>query len=107
MHDESPVIHKLLRYGKVDSDATNTATTAAGGVCSWRSSKKSNIILWCRRYRPEVKNFSPYVCFGRMGYRSHVPGSRPLSFVWDLLDYDGLKHHDDPDVRETFELFTR
>ena len=81
MHDESPVIHKLLQ------------------------GESSNIILWCRRYQKEVKNFTPYVCFGRMGYNSHVPGSRPLSFVWDLLDYDALKN--DSVVRDTFEVFTK
>ncbi|KAL9189620.1 hypothetical protein ACHAXT_009295 [Thalassiosira profunda] len=89
MHDESPVIHKLLEYGKEAS--------SAGG---------SNIVLWCRRHRPEDKSFSPYACFGRLGYRSHVPGSRPLSFVWELLDYDRLKNHADAGVRQTFEEFT-
>ena len=83
MHDESPVIHKLLQ------------------------GESSNIILWCRRYQKEVKNFTPYVCFGRMGYNSHVPGSRPLSFVWDLLDYNALKNHIDLVVRDKFEVFTK
>ncbi|KAL3823327.1 hypothetical protein ACHAXA_010462, partial [Cyclostephanos tholiformis] len=87
MHDGSPVIRELLRRG--------------------RGGSSSNIVMWCRRYRPEVKAFTPYVCFGRMGYRSHVQGSRPLAFVWDLLDYDGLRKHSDPAVRETFDLFTR
>jgi hypothetical protein len=41
-----------------------------------------------------------------LGYRSHIPESRPLAFVWDLLDYDGLKFHQNHVVRETFELFT-
>lgn len=89
MHDDSPVIRKLLQYGR----------DAAEG--------RSNIVLWCRRYRPEVKSFSPYVCFGRLGYRSHEPGSQPLSFLWDLLDHGGLVNHEDQTVRETFEEFTK
>ena len=127
MHDDSPVIHKLIQYGnevlssgatKIGSsnatitnneeggDATTTTTTTSDNNKATTDSDSSNIILWCRRYRPEVKKFSPYVCFGRLGYKSHVPGSRPLSFVWELLDYEGLKHHDDEVVRETFEQFT-
>lgn len=95
MHDESPVVLKLVKYGK-----EATTKQEEGG-------SNNTIVLWCRRYQPEEKKYTPYVCFGRMGYRSHVPGSQPLSFVWDLLDYDGLKHHNDPAVRETFDVFTR
>ena len=90
MHDNSPVIHKLLKYGK---DAT--------------TKEDSKIILWCRRYQVDVKKWTPYMSFGRLGYHSHVPGSQPLSFVWNLLDYEGLKHHVDLAVRERFDLFTR
>ena len=90
MHDDSPVIHKLLKHGK---DATTKKEDA-------------KIILWCRRYQPDVKKFTPYVCFGRLGYESHIPGSRPLSFVWNLLDYEGLKYHANQDVRDRFDLFT-
>ena len=91
MHDNSPVIHKLLKYGR------DAATTK----------EDSKIILWCRRYQVDVKRFTPYMCCGRLGYHSHMPGSHPLSFVWNLLDCEGLKHHDDLAVRERFELFTR
>jgi len=91
MHDESPVIHKLIQYGK---DAMI-------------KKDDSKIILWCRRYQTENKKFTPYVCLGRLGYESHIPGSSPLSFVWNLLDYDGLKHNDDSAVRERFNLFSK
>jgi len=113
MHDDSPVVQKLIRYGKEGMGAATKqekqeeegAIIDSAGSAGTDSS--SNIILWCRRYQPEEKKFSPYVCFGRLGYRSHVPGSRPLSFVWELLDYDGLKHHGDDTVRETFDTFTK
>lgn len=93
MHDDSPVIHKLLKHGKKDATTTNKEDDA-------------KIILWCRRYQPDVKKFTPYVCFGRLGYESHIPGSHPLSFVWNLLDYEGLKYHANQDVRDRFDLFT-
>lgn len=99
MHDDSPVVHKLINYGKEASGSSVTKDED--------EKKVSDIVLWCRRYQPEIKKFSPYACFGRMGYRSHMPGSRPLSFVWDLLDRDGLINHDDPAVREMFEAFTK
>jgi len=91
MHDESPVIHKLIQYGQ---DAMI-------------KKDDSKIILWCRRYQTENKKFTPYVCLGRLGYESHIPGSSPLSFVWNLLDCDGLKHHEDSAVRERFDLFSK
>ena len=107
MHDQSPAILSLLRLGKKKSSdeckTTTTMTTTSGSVMS---SETSNVALWCRRYTPQTKTFTPYVCFGRLGYRSHNRESRPLAFVWDLLDYDGLKFHQNHVVRETFELFT-
>lgn len=88
MHDDSPVIHKLIRLGK-------KANTDA-----------SNIVLWCRKYEIENKKFSPYMCLGRLKYESHVPGSHPLSFVWTLLDYDALRNHSENQVRHRFQSFT-
>jgi hypothetical protein len=85
MHDDTPVIRELIRRG--------------------REGYKSNIVMWCRRYSHESKSYTPYVCLGRMGYRSHVAGSRPIAFVWDLLDYDMLRKSSDRDVRERFDLF--
>ena len=84
----------------VEAEEEEEEADGGGGYSS------SDVVLWCRRYRPETKAFSPYVCFGRVGYRSHEPGSQPLAFVWDLLDYDGLRFSSDATVRETFELFT-
>jgi hypothetical protein len=107
MHDHSPAILSLLRLGrkKRSDDQKTTASTTTSG--SEMSSETSNVVLWCRQYTPQTKTFTPYVCFGRLGYRSHIPESRPLAFVWELLDYDGLKFHHDHSVRERFELFTR
>ncbi|KAL7540570.1 hypothetical protein ACHAXR_012540 [Thalassiosira sp. AJA248-18] len=110
MHDESPVVHKMIRFGKEEMRSLAKKTTNEEEEASAKANNvdsNNTIVLWCRRYQPEVKKFSPYVCFGRMGYRSHVPGSRPLSFVLELLDYDGLKCHDHPAVRETFDMFTK
>ena len=89
MHEASPVILKLLQYGRAATKKTRDEDV------------HGSVILWCRRHRPELKKFTPYVCFGRLGYRSHVPESRPLSFVWDLLDYDRMKG------KETFDAFTK
>jgi len=88
MHDESPVILKLLKMGQ---QAVKSS---------------SNIVLWCRKYQVETKQFTPYVCFGRLGYQSHLIGSHPLSFVWNLLDYEKLQKHDDKNIRDRFEYFT-
>ncbi len=65
----------------------------------------SNIVLWCRRYSSETRALSPYVCFGRLKYRSHERGSHPLKFVWDLDDYYDLLHHADFARVQTFNLF--
>jgi hypothetical protein len=85
MHDDSPVVHKLIKLGQ---EATESFSV---------------IILWCRKYRPKIKTYSPYHCLGRLKYHSHIPESRPLSFVWSLLDYDALLEHTDPNVNEIFQ----
>ena len=102
MHDESPVIHKLLNYGQQDNSNGANNNAADGRI----SKPHSNIILWCRRYQTETKQFTPYVCFGRLSYHSHVPQSHPLKFIWNLIDYEGLKNHADAAVRERFAAFT-
>lgn len=103
MHDQSPAILSLLRLGRKKSSSDIDHMTTSGVM----SSEMSSVVLWCRRYTPHTKTFTPYVCFGQLGYRSHIPESQPLAFVWDLLDYDRLKFHQDHAVRETFELFTK
>lgn len=82
MHENSPIFHKLT--------ARNDDT---------------KIVLWCRRYCPKTKTLSPYVCFGRLKYRSHEIGSHPLKFVWDLEDCASLEFHDDYSRVQTFRLF--
>jgi hypothetical protein len=89
MHDDSPVIHNLIQLGR---EATALS---------------SRIVLWCRKYQKDTKKFTPYVCFGRLAYHSHVPESHPLAFVWNLLDYDAFKNHSDPLVRARFQEFTK
>jgi hypothetical protein len=38
---------------------------------------------------------------------SYDPTSRPLAFVWNLLDYDKLVSHKNTHVRETFRNLTQ
>ena len=85
MHDDSPVVQKLLKFGK---DATKS---------------ESNIVLWIRRYDTESKKFTPYICMGRLSYDSHEPRSHPLAFVWNLIDADLLRNHSDAHVKEEYE----
>ena len=89
MHDETKVIRRLLRVGKSVGAATGNAS--------------DGIVLWCRSYDAVKKSHSPYVCLGRLSYHSHEPGSRPLKFVWNLVDYDRLVNHKDESVRITFQ----
>jgi len=91
MHEETKVIRRLLRVGKA--------------VASEERDSSDGIILWCRRYDASKKSHTPYVCLGRLSYRSHEPGSRPLKFVWNLMDYDRLVNHKDENVRNTFQEF--
>lgn len=76
MHDNSRPIQRLIDVGKRASAGTLPTT--------------DGIILWVRLFDPRRKSFGPYACLGRVGYKSHTPGTRPLQFVWDLLDYDEL-----------------
>ena len=84
MHDETPVVQTLLKVGQGPPE-------------------KSTIVLWCRQWILEKKTFSPYTCLGRCSYVSHIPDSSPLSFVWNLVDYDRLVSHPDKQTRETFQ----
>jgi hypothetical protein len=84
MHSGTTVIQQLIQVGK-------EAEASDGGV-----------VLWCRQYLAEKRTFGPYVCFGRLTYQSHVPTSQPLTFVWNLRDYDSLCNHKDKEVRDVF-----
>jgi hypothetical protein len=84
MHSGTPAIQKLIRVGQ-------EAEGSGGGV-----------VLWCRQYVAEKRTFGPYVCFGRLTYHSHEPESQPLTFVWNLRDYDSLCSHKDKVVRDVF-----
>ena len=124
MYDGSPIIESLIKIGKnaqriadaadAPSPLPTTETAETNKTDSTQSSSSSSssassvadgaIILWCRRYVQETKAFSPYYCFGRLGYCSHVVGSHPLSFVWNLLDYDQLLYRGGQDVRDMMML---
>ena len=93
MHDQSPVIQRLIRVGNRD----HTQSWDDNGITA-----SFGIVLWCRRFVQSKKNFSPYVCLGRLSYSSHEPGSRPLSFVWNLVDYEKLVDHPDTNIRASF-----
>ena len=83
MHDETPLIKRLIATGK-NADRLHKEEEAS-------PYKPHGIILFCR-LMDEKKRAKPYVCLGRVGYHSHVPGSRPLQFVWNLLDFKRLEH---------------
>ena len=85
MHEETPVIQRLLTIGKM-------VQPHGGGV-----------VLWCRRYIKERKTFEPYTCLGRLSYVSHDPMSRPLVFIWKLDDYDHISNHSDETRLEKFQ----
>ena len=87
MTPNTPVIQKLIRVGQAARTRPDSAHTG--------------IVLWCRQYMADRKTYTPYTCLGRLSYESHDPTSRPLAFVWNLLDYDRLSNHPDPHVRET------
>ena len=91
MHEETKVIKRLLRVGK--------ATTSGANASS------DGLVLWCRRFDVNKKSFTPYVCLGRLSYHSHEVGSRPLKFVWNLMDYDRLVNHQEENVRSSFQEF--
>jgi hypothetical protein len=76
MHDETNVILRLLKVGK----------RAARGELS----ADSGLVLWVRKYDKKIRGFTPYICLGRLSYYSHEPGSRPIKFIWNLLDYEEL-----------------
>ena len=82
MKPTSNMIQKLVRMGK--------ATT---GV-------KDGIVLWCRRYETNKRTFGPYHCLGRLAYHSHNPNVMPVSFVWNLIDYEMLMKIGNKGVRE-------
>ena len=83
MYDESsPVVQRLLA-------AADDAATAATG----KAKKAADAVLLMCRLPGE-----PYVCCGTLGYVSHVPGNRPLKFVWKLRDAPAMRGK--PDFEE-------
>jgi hypothetical protein len=87
MVDDSPVVEKLIRWGKEATDSS------------------SKIVLWCRQFDSDQNRFHPYVCLGRLSYDSHKPGSYPLTFVWSLLDAERMQLSGNSAVRENFSKF--
>ena len=87
MHEESPVIQRLLAAGR-------------------QKTTSSSILLWCRKYQDSTRTFGPYVCLGRLTYHSHVPLSSPVAFCWNLIDSNRLKNHPKERVRNLFADFT-
>jgi hypothetical protein len=85
MVDDTPVVEKLIRWGKEATDSS------------------SKIILWCRLFDPIRKTFHPYVCLGRLSYDSHQPQSYPLAFVWSLLDAERMRKNFNSAVRDNFQ----
>jgi len=79
MSEDTPVIKRLIEVGS----NKNAAATAEN---------QDAIILWVRYdSSSNGSSFSPYVCLGRCGYKSHISGSQPVKFTLSLLDYEDLK----------------
>ena len=60
------------------------------------------IVLWYRMY-DEKRKFGAYICLGRLGFHTHVAGSHPVKIIWNLLDYEILKHASETDGDCLFE----
>jgi hypothetical protein len=88
MDEESSVIQTLIQVGKEAS-------------AKFPVPLESGIVLWCRQFYTKSKKFGPYVCLGRLGYHSHVPGSYPVAFTWKLLDRQALT--ESSEKRKVFE----
>lgn len=86
MHDETPLIEKLIAAGKESNKVFKEKEQSS-------PDEADGIILFCRLL-DEKKRPRPYTCMGRVGYHSHIPGSRPLQFVWNLIDHEGLTNDD-------------
>ena len=104
MHDDTPVIQKLVRVGRQSKmDATTASANGVHATTKPAHIDGGGIVLWCRHYNRDAKTYHPYTCLGRLSYESHVPGSQPLEFIWNLLDYDHLVQHEDREVRARFQ----
>ena len=79
-NESTPVVQRLL--------ATRGEADGGGGS---KGAAATPVVLFCRL------EGEPYVCCGRLGYKSHVPRHQPLKFVWRLLDYQQLRGQEDFD----------
>ena len=75
-HEETRAIKRLLHIGKM----------AANGELD----DSEGLLLWGRQFDTLTKSQGPYVCLGRLAYKTHYPRSRPLKFIWRLLDFEQL-----------------
>jgi hypothetical protein len=100
MDDNSPIIQSLIRIGKRSTSSSSSSSSSSSlSAVDEDNAVDGAIVLWCRKYDSDEKKFGPYYCFGRMGYHSHVVGSYPVKFVWNLLDFDALVERGGQDVR--------
>jgi len=96
MYDESPVIKRLIEVGQKSASLGNNKTDAKR-----RCHGSEDIVLWCRFM--DGNKAHPYICLGGLGYVSHVPGTHPIEFVWELLDFDRLALKQDKIVSGAFK----
>lgn len=94
MHEDSPVIQKLMSLGKK-------------AVSSKELPSSCGITLWCRMHDKAGSSFEPYVCLGRLGYHSHEVGSSPVKFIWDMLDFDILMSTSEGVIGKERSLFQK
>lgn len=120
MHDETPVIQKLIRIGQSASSRSESAQKSPHHKINEPNNRHNSnsstttdddpddgIVLWCRHYNSHTKTYHPYTCLGRLSYESHVPHSHPLKFIWKLRDYERLvsqkKEQEDVHHQEWFQ----
>jgi len=73
MHDESEVVKRLIRASKAQR-------------CDDSS---ESVLLWVRFM--DGSKAQPYICLGRLAYVYHSPGTHPLEFEFELMDYKTLR----------------
>jgi len=73
MHDESEVIKRLIKARKAQK-------------CDDSS---ESVLLWVRFM--DGSKAQPYICLGRLAYVHHSPGTHPLEFEFELMDYKTLR----------------
>jgi len=100
------ILFLWINFGAPNSDVINAFSPHNDDTISWFGGSRMHsetsviqrlqdpsqtVLLWCREYQPSARTFTPYVCFGRLEYKSHNVNVHPIEFVWKLRDAQVLK----------------